>query len=573
MAYVKGATTDSPVIVLGDLDFNDLKSSLRDYLQNSNVFTDYDFEGSALATLLDLLAYNSTFYSYYANMIANESFLDTALRRDSIGSLVKPLSYVPTSRRGARAEIKVTSSTDKTLRYGDPFFGGGLNWTPVQTYKVNGTRRIEIIQGNRVESYPNPSIVDHGISHQRFKIPHTEIDTTTVKVEVNEGNGWNVWKNVNDVEDNVAGVTAGGKVFFLTSSYDSGYEIYFGDNIVGKAPVHNSEVKFDYVISAGEEGNGVTSFTTGVNGIIVDSTVTASVGGSDPETVESIRKYAPTFFQTQGRAVTRRDYESLLRQDNKGIIAKVWGGEDNDPPQYGRVFITAIGDDGSLLTDKQKEDIITFARNKAVVSILPEFVDPNTIQVVLDGPVWYNLDETTSSVAELEDKVISFIDNFPLSTFDEFFHFATFAGDVLQLDSGIVSESLIVYLRKAVSASTSSPVESLSIRFGNPIAYSGGIPGDILTSNEFMALVDGVERGGYLENGGSGIIRHKGTDGQIINDNAGSINIDTGSVQIDGVTFVSNFYIQVLPREKNVTSKIGLILTLINDSVELVSVI
>ena len=165
MAYVKGSTTDNPVIVLGKLDFGDTRSSLKQFLESSNVFTDYDFEGSALSVLLDLLAYNTAFYSFYANMIANESFLDSALKRESIGSLVKPLSYLPTSRRAAQATIKVTSSTDKTLNYGDPFFGNGMNWTPDRTYKVDGTREINLVQGNRMQSVPAQADVDLSLIH------------------------------------------------------------------------------------------------------------------------------------------------------------------------------------------------------------------------------------------------------------------------------------------------------------------------------------------------------------------------------------------------------------------------
>jgi len=574
MAYVKGSTTDTPVITLGKLDFPDIRSSLKQFFESSEIFTDYDFEGSALSTLLDVLSYNSAFYSYYANMIANESFLDTAQKRDSIGSLTKPLSYTPTSRRAARAEIIITnnSTSSKELVYGDPFFGGGLNWTPIQSYTIAGsdTRRIDIVQGNRTQSVPDPDIVDSAIKHQRFKLPHSKLDTTSLKVFVDGGNGWNQWASVDDVEGNIAGVTAGDNVYFLTSSYDSGYEIYFGDNVVGRAPVHDSKVYFDYLLSAGLDGNEITEFTSGVQDITVDVAASASSGGANEESVESIRTHAPMFFQTQGRAVTANDFRSIIRQDKNGIISLVWGGEDNDPPQYGRVFVSAIGEDGTLLTKQQKYEIIQLSREKGVVSILPEFVDPSLIEVILDGPVYYNLEETSTTLSDLTNIVSTYINSYPMGAFDVGFNFAQFTVNLLNLDSGLIGEGLSVFLRKNFEASPINTVGAISISFSNSLVPSTGVVGGVLRSNSFTALVDGGPVLGYLLDDGFGIIRHYTSGGDIIESSVGSLNTETGGVQIDGVEFIDDFYIQVRPQSNNISPKMGIILNLVNDTVELV---
>jgi hypothetical protein len=572
MVYIKGSTTDNPVINLGKLGFVDIRDSIRDFFEGSDVFTDFDFEGSALSTLIDVLSYNSTFYSYYANMVANESFLDTATKRDSIGSLVKPLSYVPVSKRGARTEIEVSSSGSNVVVYGDAFFGGGLNWTPIKSYNLPDSQNttIELIQGNRIETPPEQDTVDSGISHQRFRIPHGDIDTTTLKVNVNEGSGFNRWRIVDEVDGNVTGVTAGEKVFFLTTSFDGGYEIYFGDGVIGKSPVHDSQVSFDYLITAGTDGNGVTSFTTSVDGVSVISTISPSRNGINKESVDSIRTHAPLFFQTQGRAVTAKDYKALLRQERRGIVSKTWGGEDNDPPQYGRVFVSAVAEDGTLLTQEQKDDIVQIFRDKSVVSILPEFVDPSVVEVILNGSVFYNLDETSSSLSELSDKVISFVNNYRLDTFESNFDFTDFANQLLKLDTGLIGETLVVYLRKQFGASESNPINAVSISFSNPLVESGGLVGSVLRSNNFTANINGNQILGYLRDDGAGNIRHYSSDGTLISLNVGSVNANTGNVQIDGIEFISNFYVRVRPKSNNVNPKMGIILTLVNDIIQLV---
>ena len=579
MAYVKGSTADSPVISLGKLGFIEIRDSLREYLKSSEVFTDYDFEGSALSTLIDLLSYNSTFYSYYANMVANESFLDTATRSSSLGSLVKPLSYVPVSRRGARAEVNMVNSSDAavTIRYGQGIFGGGFNWTPTQTYSIqpDTTTRISIIQGNRVEIPPEQSIVDTSIQHQRFRIPNKEVDTTTLDVYVNEGKGFNKWRAVET--GSIAGVTAGEKVYFLTTSFDGGYEIYFGDGVVGKSPVHNSEISFDYLISAGAKGNGIATFTTSIPDVNVSGTVIASHSGSNDESPESIRTYAPSFFQSQGRAVTSNDFESLLRQERSGIISKIWGGEDNDPPQYGRVFVSAIAEDGQYLTQEQKNDVINFFKSKAVVSILPEFVDPQIINVNLAGEVTIDLRKTSATLEEIVDLVVSFINNYQIGNFNSTFDWNDFYNKLFALDAGFDGEQISVRLSKRINASPSNPKNAITVRFSNPLEQPG-IVGDVVWSTPFDCTTDQGVQFCLLQSTPEGIIElwtysenAGGNRGVKVDSNVGSFNITTGAVQIDGVEFLSNFDIYVRPKSRSVFPRMGIILRLVNGGVEVVA--
>jgi len=573
MAYVKGSTSDSPVISLGNLGFIEIRDSLREYLKSSEVFTDYDFEGSALSTLIDLLSYNSTFYSYYANMVANESFLDTAIKESSLGSLVKPLSYVPVSKRGAKAEINVYSEVGTTIEYGDAIFGGGFNWTPTQTYTIypNTTTRISIVQGNRTETAPEQSIVDSSIPHQRFRIPSKDADITSLSVLVNEGNEWSEWRAVET--GSVAGVTAGEKVYFLTSSFDGGYEIYFGDGVVGKAPVHNSEVSFDYLITSGAKGNGIVTFSASGN-INVTGTVVASHSGANAESPESIRTYAPLFFQTQGRAVTANDFRSLLRQEKHGLISKIWGGEDNDPPQYGRVFVSAIAEDGQFLTQEQKDDVISFFKSKAVVSILPEFVDPEVIKVNLAGEVTVDLSKTSATLDEIVALVVNFINNYQMGDFGSSFDWGDFYNKLFNLDAGFDGEQIVVRLSKHINASASNPVTAITIHFSNPIEQSG-VVGDVLWSTPVDCTTDQGVQSCVLRNTTEGTIQlgtatSSGGFGDLIDNNVGSFNIITGRVQIDGAEFLSDFDIFVRPKSRSIFPKMGLILNLVNGGVEIV---
>ncbi|MBC8442722.1 MAG: hypothetical protein H8D80_00890 [Proteobacteria bacterium] len=573
MAYVIGLTADSPFISLGKLGFVDIRDSLRDYFESSDVFTDYDFEGSALSTLIDLLSYNSTFYSYYTNMVANESFLDTAVKKSSLGSLVKPLSYVPISRRGARADINVSSTINKTIRYGDAIFGEGLNWTPIQTYNIVAgvTTKIGIIQGNLIETSPEQSIVDASIPHQRFRIPHQEIDITTLHVHVNEGSGFNKWTPIESIDGSISGVTAGDKVYFLTSSFDGGYEVYFGDNVVGKSPVHNSEVSFDYIISAGEKGNGIVSFTSAIPNITVDGTVVASHGGLNDESPDSIRTHAPLFFQAQGRAVTSNDFKSLLRQERKGIISKIWGGEDNDPPQYGRVFVSAMSETGELLTQDRKDDIINMFKSKAIVSIIPEFVDPKIIEIALRGRIGIDLSKTSASEAELFDLIVNFIDNYEFNGFENDFDWYRFWQELQSLDAGIAGEDVSSWLTSRFNASPTNPVNAITINYKNALANPLGTVGFVRSVAPFDATTDQGVQSVMLRDNGNGIMQlgtaTNGQFGDLLSDNIGSVNYNNGRIQIDGVEFLSDFAIEAPSREKSVINQADSVLTVVNGGI------
>jgi len=578
MAYVQGSTSSDPIIMLGNLDFYEIRDSLKNYLTESDSFSGYDFEGSALSTLLDLLTYNSVFYSYYANMIANESFLDTATKKNSVGSLVKPLSYLPASARGARATIKVTSTQEVNIGPGDAFSGNGMVWTPVRDYVVNGEREIDIMQGTwTIDNHGD--FVENSQPHQRFKINSTEgLDTSTLKVYVNETGDGGVgteWNDVNDIEGGIVGVTAGQKVYFLSSSVDGGYEVYFGDNILGARPNNNSTVTFHFLRTLGERGNGVASFTDNIVDLNVVSTVLGGAGGSNPEDIETTKQRAPLFFQTQGRAVTANDLKTTIIQSNLGLIGNAWGGEDQDPPQYGKVFITAYGDAMNEISNETKEQIKELVTKKCVVSILPVFVDPNMLDILLEGYVYYDPYATTSTQGDLLNIINQYIREYEsnkLNDFESAFNYSEFAVGLLEKDSGFVGDNIIPYISKSFSASAADPITSISYSVNTELADPGGLEGTVLEGFDINVMKDGQLQNVYVVDDGNSVIRAYYSDNNaLFETSVGSVFYKKGRVQLDGLHIVGDFRIRLRPRTNNVFAKGNILLNLVNDGIVLVN--
>lgn len=559
--YLGVTSGKQPYIKLSELDFYQIKNNLRDFVQGSEVFKDYDFEGSAMSTLMDLLAYNSTLYGYYANMIANESFLDTAQKEDSVFSHAKPLAYLPTSYRGAIATITVNGSgtiSPDGVNAGI-FQGGGLQWVPRITYNIDGETDIEIYQGRKITDEFVGSF-SSDFTHQKFEIESQFVDTTTLKVYVNEGFGNVEYVNVNDFSDNIVGVTAESNVYFLTTSSDGRYAIYFGDDYVGKAPADGAEVFCDYFESAGTDGNGVVTFTSSINGISVTTTNVPGAGGANPESIESVRQNAPLFFQSQGRFVTANDFNSGIRQSNSGIAANVWGGEENDPPNYGRVYVSAVGSGGSQINESQKTDIVALMKEKACVTILPEFVDPIEVDIVLTGSVLWDGTRSASNPTEIANLVTSYIDSYANNEFNYTFNYAQFSVGLNALDAGIIGDTINVFLQKRVDSNTNA----LLIPFRNEI-FTGTSTATVVSTETFNANVNGDIRSVVLFDD-DGIL--KLASGNTILKEVGSVDYRTGRVQLNDIQNIEPFTIRVSVRNNTVVGRGQLLLSTVPDNIE-----
>lgn len=588
-------TSNTPI---DSLDFDAIKQNLKSYLQGQDVFKDYDFEGSALSVVLDLLAYNTHYQAYYANMAANESFLDSAVMRPSVVSLAKHLNYTPRSSKAAQMIVDVVMpSSDEILTAsviaGNEFLpkyrvftgknsdGRTVSFVNLETYKAirrdneNLFAGVVLHQGYRKQvSYVANLQVGTG---QKFVIPDPAVDVETIEVFVeksqNQSNGIGTgitWKRAMDI--NI--LDSQSNVFFVQSNRDGLWEIYFGDGILGRAIENGNLITINYLITEGANGNGIGFNESGISramNIVGDARVSevrirrdsnnrviVSYGGRDGETTESIKFYAPKNYQAQDRAVTTEDYRAILGKEysDRADSFYVWGGEENDPPQYGKVFVSIKPKVGTRLSTQEKKAIEnTVFGSRNLLTITPEVVDPDILLINPTVTVYYDESKTTTKRETIEAGVRSAIvlyANSNLSGFDRNFKVSKFSTLIDSLSPAISSNTSTFTLTKRVEPNLNRPTP-YTIRFDNsllhpidgytPILSSDGFGHRDLTST---ALVKPIVTC-YLEDDGYGNIRiYKmvGTQKIVVVKNAGDIDYTTGRV------FLRNFFPESLPTGK-----------------------
>ena len=424
--------SNSSNIPIQSLEFDEIKNNLKAYLQGQEQFKDYNFEGSSLSIVLDLLAYNTHYQAFYANMAANESFIDSAVMRPSVVSLAKHLNYTPRSKKAAQLVVDVLMGTaasndsftqrviqgrefleQGTVFRGKDVDGKAVNFVNLETYKAVRRNGENIVQGvilsqgflKQVSYIANTQ----GGTEAKFTIPdlNIDIDTLTVIVQRSQSDttgSSQLWKKATDINK----LDSTSSVFFVQEGRDGLWEIYFGDGIVGKAIENGNVVTLRYLVTNGSAGNGIGYDESGVSRAITsndsrvsvvrietDATgrVQVSFGGEDSEDIESIRYYAPRNYQAQDRAVTSDDYKALLGREyaSRADSFFIWGGEENDPPQYGKVFISIKPKVGIRLSNAEKQAIErTILGQRNLVTITPEVVDPDIIFINPSVTVYYD---------------------------------------------------------------------------------------------------------------------------------------------------------------------------------------
>ena len=427
-------------IQMTDLDFNNIKNSLKTYLQSQDTLKDYNYEGSALSTLLDVLAYNTQYNSFYLNQVANEMFLDTAIQRGSVVSQAKVLGYVPKSAIAPSAEVDLsfTGVTDGSLTL--PKFTtfmseaiDGVNYnfvsTDSQTVNVSGGvatfNDVTLKQGipatvsYTVNSITNPSYT--------FEIPETNVDTTTISVVVQQSST-NAVSQVYTLASNYLSLNENDTVFFLQESITGTYEIYFGDGTLGKKLTDGNIVSISYVVTQGSAAAGANNFVlmdsvSGYSTYTLTPVVEASQGG-EKESISSIKFQAPKAYAAQSRAVSKNDYITAIQQNSLGYsfdAVNVWGGEENNPPVYGQVFISLKPAGSYNLTTTQKQRIISeVIKPISVLTVTPTIVDPDYTYIKLTVNVVYDTTKTTQTAAQIEAGVKVAIQNFGTTTLNTF---------------------------------------------------------------------------------------------------------------------------------------------------------
>ena len=465
-----------PYAQVSNLDFADIKTQLKEYLRSQSDFTDYDFEGSALAVLIDTLAYNTYYTAFNTNMVVNELFIDSATLRDNVVAIAKQLGYRPKSATAPTAYISFTVTYANPTTDTELVLQKGTGFTTIYDNNQYQYVTLENVTGqvvNNVATFTNVAIKEGtqvintftkstARKSQRFILDNSNIDTNTIRVKVYPGGG-----SFNEpylLADNILGVDGESKVFFIDEIEDERYEILMGDGVLGKKIENNTRIEVSYLLTTGPESNGVKSFLfSGVlenpngvtpNGFEVNVTaVTPSSGGEDIESTEKIKYTAPKAYGTQERAVTAQDYEAIVRKvypATSDII--IFGGEDQDPPEYGKVFIVLKPTDASYLTSLTKNQIITDLKKYVIASIEPELVDPSILFVELTSKIYYNGGITNQTTGQIRDKVISsvqsYIDTSDTEKFNGKFRYSKFVGVIDDADVSINSNLTTVMMRK-----------------------------------------------------------------------------------------------------------------------------
>ena len=546
---------------ISQLDFDNIKNNLKRYLSNQNQFKDYDFEGSGMAVLLDLLAYNTHYLSYNANVLANEMFIDTADLRNSIVSLAKALGYTPNSPRAPIADINVVvngaTGATLTMNAGQQFTttvdGTSYNFVTIGTNTISPIDNVYTFSNLKI--YEGTYItynytVDTSDVDQRFLIQSANADTNTLSVQI-QNSATDTTTNTYTKATSITELDSDSKVYFLQESEDGKFEVYFGDGVVGKAVEDGNIVILKYVVTNKTEANGASSFTLSGNiGGNTDVSITVNsnaANGSEAETNESIKFKAPKSYAAQDRAVTVNDYKVKVEEiyANASSVS-AWGGEDNDTPFYGRVYIAIKAASGSTLTDTTKNDIVTQLKKFSVASVTPVIVDPETTNVLLTSTINYDEKQTTKTSDEIKTLITNAVTNYNTNTlqkFDNVLRYSKLLETIDDADTSILSNITTLKLRKSFTPTLSTST-NYTVNFSNALhnPHSGhkAAQGGILSSTGFK--VSGDSNVYFFDDDGEGNVRRYYLIGSVrtyVDNTAGTITYSSGSVAINALTMAS----------------------------------
>lgn len=547
--------TEKSALRVTELDFDTIRQNLKTFLQSQDEFTDFDFEGSGMAVLLDILAYNTHYMAYQLNMVGNEMFLDSAQLRSSILSHAKSLTYVPESKKGALAEldIQITPSgtedndvTTITLDKYTKLLGSdidGVNYPFVALYTNTATKsdgsflfsNVFIKQG---EVQTLQFLSSSTNTKRRYEIPSANVDTDTIIVTVQESTS-NTDTKVYTLADDITEVTANSQVYFIEENENLNYTLYFGDDVIGKKPKDGSIVICTYLDTVGSPANNISKFTfieeiDGFRDNVIVTVNESSYSGVDKETIEQVRFRAPYYYTAQNRAVTINDYETLLIKDFNNISAvSVWGGEDNDPVVYGKVFMSLKTRGNYYLTEFEKERIKDYLiANRNVLTVTPEIVDPNYVYVTINAKVYYDQRLTSRTSAQLSELVRAAILDYneaDLNTFDSTFRKSKLQTYIENSDPSITGSDVNIFVLSRLTL-TVDDLDSYTFDFGT--ALSKGEYNRKISSFPEITVYDllGAERNVYFEEVPESLTGLKSID--VIS--AGSGYTDTPTVTITG---------------------------------------
>ena len=567
-----------------NLDFSDLRIQIKDYLRTNSKFTDFDFDGSNFSVLIDLLAYNSYITSYNTNMAVNEVFMDSATLRENVVSLARNIGYVPKSKRAAQSKISFTvnmSATDaRTVKLlaGQVALGAVFNGNyifsipddvivPVNREGIAEFEELNIYEGVYLT---NTFIVDTSQPNQRFIIPNVNVDTTTIRVTVTDA-----VDEVYTAFTNVLNVDKNSRIFLIQEIADEKYEIRFGDDIVGKKPTNGSRIAVSYITTNGTLGNGASNFTLSAlfrdnnglditTGISAPITITKSADGDNIESVDSIKFIAPKIYASQFRAVTSNDYKALIPSIYANVDSvSTYGGEELNPPEYGKVFISIKPKNGTFLSEVTKRDILRSLRQYSIAGIKPEIVDLSYLYIEVYSTVYYNLNFTTGPEI-VRSKVLNTLTVYgnskDINNFGGRFKYSKVNALIDSTDKSITSNITKVLMRRDLNPEINN-FATYELCFGNAIYVRD--KGYSIKSTGFT--IDGLEGTIYMADipistisGRIFFFRLERNEPVLVKNNAGTVNYVTGDllldvVKISGTSLSSGFIqVQAIPQSNDI---------------------
>ena len=564
-----------------NLDFDQIKTSIKDYLRNNSSFTDYDFEGSNLSVIIDMLAYNTYIAAYNANMVTNETFIDSATLRENVVSLARNIGYVPRSKKCARARITFfVETTDPSVYRSRPtsltlhkglsavsaasFSEENLVFSTVSDITVPVVdnfalfENIEIYEG----TYLTTNFTINPLTpKQKFILPNAGIDTETIRVVVRPSENSTISRQYRQTET-IFGVGSDEPVFYVNEIEDERYEIVFGDDVFGKKPEDNSFVEVSYIVNNGSIGNRIDNFrfagkltfsnagveTIATAGISAITTEEVATNGKEIESVDSIKKYAPRFYSARHRAVTARDYEIITPRVYPLIDAiAAYGGEELSPPQYGKVFLAIKPTNGPFLSNAAKDEIRTKLRQYAVSGVSPEIVDLKYLYIEANVIAYYNtnLAPNQSFVTSLVTQNVEEYAKSPeLNTFGARFKYSKFLKLVDDSHSSITSNITNIVMRRDLRVAANTLAE-YEICYGNKFHISNENGYNIKTSAFY---VSGLPYAVYLgdrpdmTNKRYGIVflfrLNSANNPQIVKDSIGQVDYEKGEIRLNPINIV-----------------------------------
>ena len=581
-----------------NLDFDQIRASIKDYLRANSTFSDFDFEGSNFSVLIDVLAYNTYLTAFNTNMVVNESFIDSATLRENVVSLARNVGYVPLSRRAATANITFTLSgvnatyKTATLKKGIVCTGNLDNTSYI--FSVPEDITVGISQGeatfDNITIYEGTLLtktfaVDTSQPNQKYILPNPYIDTSTIRVNVKDTSQSTTSREYLPI-DNILGIDSNSAIFLIQEISDEKYELFFGDGIFGKKLVNNNQVTATYITTNGKDGNGATDFVfsgtvlsdTGADlgtnvGVLI--TTEAANNGDDIQSLESVRYYAPRMYSTQYRAVTAADYEALLPSIYPNIESvTAYGGEELSPPQFGKVFIAAKPKNSDYLSEQTKESLLTSLKKYSIAGIQPNFVDINVLYVELDSTIYYNsnfIGAPSDLKTQISNSLQTYANSSDLNKFGGRFKYSKSVRIIDSTNTSVTSNITKVRIRRNVGVIIGEPTQYIvcyenrffvspsgyNIRssgfFVNGLSrkvYLGDIPNsDLKTGRLYLFSVDGEKESTEQQDVG------------VVDYITGEINID--NINVSSTALPNNIIeIEATPYSNDVVAKKSIYLKL-----------